>query len=245
MNLDVFQKKKGISIKLTSVQKPFSCQHCGAGFVKESTLAVHMCEQKRRFLAKDEKHVLMGYQTYVRFFQLTQKLKNIKTYDEFAKSPYYNAFVKFGSFLSNVNPLYPDRYIDFVVTSGVKLDHWCRDELYEQYLFDMVKVEPVESAVQRTLQTMMEWGDEHSANFAHYFSYVSLNKAVHDIVNGKISCWVLLNCTTGKEMVGKMNDEQLAMIAPAFEIKYWVKKFKEFPADVALVKEILSEAGIQ
>jgi hypothetical protein len=35
------------------------------------------------------------------------------------------------------------------------------------------------------------------------------------------------------------------MIAPAFEIKYWVKKFKEFPADVALVKEILSEAGIQ
>jgi hypothetical protein len=35
------------------------------------------------------------------------------------------------------------------------------------------------------------------------------------------------------------------MIAPAFDIKYWLKKFKEFPADVALVKEILAEAGVK
>jgi hypothetical protein len=46
-------------------------------------------------------------------------------------------------------------------------------------------------------------------------------------------------------MVGKMNDEQLTMIAPAFEIRYWLKKFKEFPADVALVNEILTEAGVK
>jgi hypothetical protein len=182
---------------------------------------------------------------YNRFYQLTQGNKVPKNYDHFCNSAYYNAFVKFGSFINNVNPLYPTKFIDYVIKSGVKLDHWCRDELYEQYLFETVKTEPVEAAVQRTLQTMMEWGDEHNANFAHYFNYVSLNKAVHDIVNGKISCWVLLNCNSGKDMAGKMNDEQLAMIAPAFDIKYWLKKFKEFPADVALVKEILAEAGVK
>jgi hypothetical protein len=31
----------------------------------------------------------------------------------------------------------------------------------------------------------------------------------------------------------------------AFEIKYWLKKFKERPADVALVKEICKEANIE
>jgi hypothetical protein len=227
------------------VEQPFICVHCSKSFMKEKTLVAHMCERKRRALQETEKRVQAGFMAYNRFYQLTQGNKVPKNYDHFCNSAYYNAFVKFGSFVNNVNPLYPTKFIDFVIKSGVKLDHWCRDELYEQYLFETVKTEPVEAAVQRTLQTMMEWGDEHNANFAHYFNYVSLNKAVHDIVSGKISCWVLLNCNSGKDMAGKMNDEQLAMIAPAFDIKYWLKKFKEFPADVALVKEILAEAGVK
>ena len=227
------------------VEQPFICVHCSKSFMKEKTLVAHMCERKRRALQETEKRVQAGFMAYNRFYQLTQGNKVPKNYDHFCNSAYYNAFVKFGSFVNNVNPLYPTKFIDYVIKSGVKLDHWCRDELYEQYLFETVKTEPVEAAVQRTLQTMMEWGDEHNANFAHYFNYVSLNKAVYDIVNGKISCWVLLNCVSGKDMAGKMNDEQLAMIAPAFDIKYWLKKFKEFPADVALVKEILTEAGVK
>jgi hypothetical protein len=92
---------------------------------------------------------------------------------------------------------------------------------------------------------MIEWGDEHGTEFTQYFSHVSLNKAVHDILNGKISSWVILNSASGKDMVSKMNDEQLAMISPAFDIKFWLKKFKESPADVLLVNEILKEAGIK
>lgn len=224
--------------------QPYTCVHCSKSFMKDKTLVAHMCERKRRALQKDEKRVQVGYMAFNRFWQLTQNAKKQKSYDNFADSSYYNAFVKFGSFINNVNPLYPTKFVDFVIKSGVKLDHWCRDELYEQYLFEMLKVEPVESAVQRTLQTMMEWGDEHSANFAHYFDYVSLNKAVHDILNGRITCWVILNSNSGKTMISKMSDEQLAMIAPAFEIKSWMKKFKESPADVALVKEILNEVNI-
>ena len=213
--------------------------------MQEKTLVAHMCERKRRALQKDEKRVQAGFMAFNRFWQLTQNAKKNKSYNDFADSSYYNAFVKFGSFINNVNPLYPTKFIDFVIKSGVKLDHWCRDELYDQYLFETLKVEPVESAVQRTLQTMMEWGDEHNIEFVQYFSQVSLNKAVYDILNGRISSWVILNSASGKDMVSKMNDEQLAMISPAFDIKLWLKKFKESPADVLLVNEILKEAGIK
>jgi hypothetical protein len=92
---------------------------------------------------------------------------------------------------------------------------------------------------------MMEWGDNHSAEFAHYFAYASLNKAVHDIRNGHISPWVVLNTSSGKKMIQNMSDEQLDMILPAFDVPYWLKKFKEVPADVALVKEICNEVGIK
>jgi hypothetical protein len=226
-------------------EQPFNCVHCGKSFMKEKTLFAHMCEPKRRAMQKDEKRVQAGFMAFNRWYQLTQNSKKDKVYDDFCKSSYYNAFVKFGSFVNNVNPLYPSKFIDYVIKSGVKLDHWCRDELYETYLYDMIKVEPVESAVQRTVQTMMEWGDNSGAQFNHYFNYVNLNRAVHDIRNGKISPWVMLNCSSGKKMLNNFNDEQLDLIAPAFDLPHWLRKFKEVPADVAMVAEICREAGIE
>jgi hypothetical protein len=226
-------------------QQPYLCEYCGKSFMKEKTLTAHMCEQKRRALQRDEKRVQAGFMAYTRFYNLTQKNKKPKTYDEFCNSSYYNAFVKFGSFINNVNPIYPDKFVDYVVKSGVKLDHWCRDELYERYLYEMLKVEPVDSAVQRTLKTMIEWGEEHNANFAHYFLYASLNKVVHDMLSGAISPWLILNSKSGKTMISKMNDEQLTLIAPVFDVKFWLKKIKDSPADVAMIKEICKETGIE
>jgi hypothetical protein len=213
--------------------------------MKEKTLVAHMCERKRRALQEKEKRVQAGFMAFNRFWQLAQGGKKNKTYKEFCETSYYNAFVKFGSFLNNVNPLYPEKFVDYVIKSGVKLDHWCRDELYEKYLYEMIKVEPVESAVQRSIATMMEWADEQSAEFAHYFLYVSLNRAVHDILNGRVSPWIILNSVSGYAMVNNMNDEQLNMIGPSFDVQYWSRRFKEVPADVALVKEICAEVGIK
>jgi hypothetical protein len=244
MNLDVFEKTKRMTISVAAVEKPYVCQYCGSAYVKESTLTVHMCEQKRRHLAKTDKHVQLGYQTYIRFFQLSQKAKNTKTYEEFAKSQYYNAFIKFGSFLSNVNPLYLDRYIDFVVTSGVKLDHWCREELYYNYVLDLIKKEPAEVALQRSINTMMEWAENNNSQWNHYFKYISLNRAVYDIKDGKMSPWMVLNCETGRAMLGKLNDEQLGIIFEVMNPDFWAKRFKTYPADLSLVKQVVEEGAL-
>ena len=227
------------------LDQPNQCVHCGCKFMKHSTLFSHMCENKRRAMQKDEKRVQVGLMAYNRFYQITQNSRKTKTYEEFCKSSYYNAFVKFGSFINNVNPLYPERFVEYVIKSGVKLDHWSRDELYEKYLYETLKTEPVESAVQRSLQTMMVWGDRSQAQYNHYFKYVNHNRAVHDIRNGKISPWVILNCKSGKNMVENFNDEQLNLIAPALDVPYWIRHFKKTPADIELVKEICREADIE
>ena len=126
-------------MQLMSNSKPYKCEYCGASFTREKTLAVHMCEQKRRHLQKSEKRVQLGFYAFNQFYRLSANSKKDKTYEDFCKSPYYNAFVKFGSFINNVKPLYPEKYIDHVVTSGVKLDHWCREELYEKYATALIK----------------------------------------------------------------------------------------------------------
>ena len=227
-----------------SKSKPFVCQYCGHGFVQEKTLAVHVCEQKRRHLAKDEKHVMIGYQTFVRFFQITQNSKGTKTYEDFRKSPYYNAFVKFGSYVSNVNPLYPDHYIDWVVKSGVKLDHWSRDALYEKYVLELIHTEKVETALQRSITHMQSWANDNNSQWNHYFLYVSTNRATFDIKDGKISPWLLLNCASGKKLLSSMSDEQLASISNVIDPEVWVKKFKKQVADIDLVKDVVKEANL-
>jgi hypothetical protein len=227
------------------VTQPYTCGHCGKGFMQEKTLFVHVCEQKRRALAKTEKHVVLGFDTFQRFYKTVQtNIKQNKTYEEFCKSPYYNAFVKFGSFVSNVNPLYPERFIDYVVSSGVKLDHWCRDELYEQYVFDLIKREPVEVALERSISHMLSWANDNNAQWNHYFHYVSLSRACYDIKDGKVSPWLILNSTSGKTMLQKFNDEQLVHIQNIIDPPFWVSKFKKHPADVELVKQVVKESNI-
>jgi len=222
----------------------YKCEYCGKKFAKEKTLAVHVCEQKRRYLSKNEKHVQTALLTYQRFFELAQGGKGKKTFDEFVKSPYYNAFVKFGSFVTNTAPIYPERFVDWVVKSGVKLDHWCRDELYDKYIAELIRIEPTENAIQRTIQTMMNWGDKNNAPWEHYFQYVNLNRATHDIKEGLVSPWIVLNSKVGKDMLQRLNDEQLEIVGPVIDPQFWIRKFKSLPADVELVKDVIKEAGI-
>ena len=227
-----------------TVTKPYVCQFCGHKYMQEKTLAVHICEQKRRYLAKDSKAAVIGYQTFNRFFQLTQGKGQNKTQDEFARSPYYNAFVKFGSFVSNINPLYPDKYIDWTVRSGVKLDHWCRDELYEKYVLELIHTEAVETALERSIAHMVVWASENNSLWNHYFKYVSTNRAVFDIKDGKVSPWIILNSPSGKEMLSNFRDDQLSAIANIIAPTVWVKKFKKQTFDLDLVKKIVKEASL-
>lgn len=204
----------------------------------------HVCEQKRRALQKDEQRVRHGFYAFQRFYKLSAGAKKEKTYEEFCKSSYYNAFVKFGSFINNVRPLYPEKYIDYVVTSGVRLDHWCREEMYEKYVIQLVLKEDVTTALERSVTTMMKWAEENNSVWNHYFFYASPNRVTWDIRDGKISPWLVLNCTSGKKMLSQFNDEQLSVLGNVLDPSHWAMRFKRLPNDVQLVKDVAKESKL-
>lgn len=233
-----------VGTKSKSMELNYKCEYCGKPFAKEKTFLVHICEQKRRHLSKHEKHVQAAMMVYQKFYDIAQRNAKPRSFDDFASSPYYTAFVKFGSFIVNTNPIYPELFIEFVIKSGVKLDHWCRDELYDQYVSQLIKTEPADGAIQRTIKTMIEWGEANKAPWEHYFAYVNLNRATRDIKEGLVSPWILLNIPSGKEMLSRMNDEQLSIVGPVIDPQHWKRRFKSLPADVELVKEVIKEANI-
>jgi hypothetical protein len=215
-----------------SSEKPYKCEYCGNGYMREKTLVAHLCEKKRRWLQKDEKRVRYGLYAFQRFYKLSAGNKKEKTYEDFVNSSYYNAFVKFGSFINNVKPLYPEKYIDYVVTSGVKLDHWAKDSLYEKYVLEFILKEDVHTALERSIQSMVAWSEDKSAPWNHYFYHVSTNRAVWDIKDGKVSPWLILN------------DEQLEMVYHVINPEHWAMRFKRLPNDVQLVKDVAKESNL-
>jgi uroporphyrinogen-III decarboxylase len=143
-----------------------------------------------------------------------------------------------------VRPLYPDKYIDYVVTSNVKLDHWCREEMYEKYAIELIRKEGVETALERSINTMVKWAKEKDSVYNHYFSYASTNRITWDIKDGKISPWLVLNCKTGKTALNNFNDEQLGMLGAVLDPSHWALRFKRQPSDVELVKQVVKEANL-
>ena len=230
---------------LTQKSKPYKCEYCKKEFSRENTLQVHVCENKRRAHQRDEKRVQLGFFTFNQFYKLGLGNLKEKTYEDFCKSPYYNAFVKFGSFVNNVRPLYPEKYIDYIVTSGVKVDKWCDEALYEKYAVDLIKREDVTTALERSIKTMMEWSKDNPPSvWNDYFKYVNLNRAVYHIKDGKISPWMLLNSNSGKEMLSRFNEEQLSIVYHIMDPEHWAKKFDYSSADISLAKDIIKESNL-
>tara|TARA_B100000700_G_scaffold324355_1_gene430271 strand:- start:104 stop:793 length:690 start_codon:yes stop_codon:yes gene_type:complete len=226
-------------------QTSFKCTYCGKSFQRERTLQVHMCEPKRRHLQKGEKWVQNGFMVFCRFYEIHQKNTKPKTYDQFCDSSYYNAFVKFGRYMMHTAPLYPEKYIDYVILSKVKLDHWSRDDLYEQYLKDTLKTEPVEMALRRSIATMMDWAQEQNVQWSDYFRLVNTSRAVQQIQSGHMSPWLLLGCEAGKKMLKSFTDEQLQMVQTYIDPEFWSNKFRNYPADQLFVQETAKEARIE
>ena len=226
-----------------STDDVFKCQYCHAEFKRERTLMKHACEAKRRWLAKDEKGVMLGLHTYVKFYQVAQDRTKTRTFEDFAGSPYYTAFVKFGNYCINTKCIKVERFIDWIITSEIKLDQWATDATYTKFLETALRTENVNDALQRAVEYSIDWGTERSMRAEDILRYGSENKVCHAIVTGKLSPWVIYRSHSGQEFLSKLNNEQMEMIWGVIDPDYWQPVFEQKVADVKYVEEILDAAG--
>ena len=232
----------------TSKSKPScKCRYCNKEFRKESTLAAHQCEPKRRWQQEKEMGVQFGLQAYLRFFEVTQGSAKLKSYADFVTSPYYLAFVAFGRHMQAIRAVNPRAFIDWVIKQNKKLDHWTHEAVYVEYLHQYLKREATQDALERALIEMQEYVDEHqeiTAGLSGYFAYGNSNRICHHIANGRISPWIVYNCNSGIAFLDSLTEEQIAIIIDWIDPDYWQRKFNDYVADTEWVKAILKEAGV-
>ena len=220
----------------------YTCQYCKKDFQRETSLSVHLCEQKQRYQSKDELGVRLGLQAYLRFYEMTQGSAKLKTFDDFATSPYYRAFVKFGRHCIAINAVNTTRFVDWVVEKNKKIDHCCRDSVYTEYLTEYMRRESVNDALARAIEFSIKWSETHGHPSHDVLRYGNSNAIAYAVSTGRISAWILYNCESGQRFLDAL-DQELSMVWLWIDPEFWQKKFRDYPADQEYAKEILSKAG--
>ena len=223
--------------------KKYTCQFCKKDFVRETSLSVHSCEPRKRRQERSERGVELGFQAYIKFYEMTQGSAKLKTYDDFCSSPYYKAFVKFGRYCVSIRAINPARFMEWVLKQNKKIDHWCSDTVYTEYLAFYLRVENVDDALARAMEFGIDWS-EKTGNPPHdCLRYGGTNAMVYAVTAGRISPWIIFNSESGQHFLSELNQEQIALVYPYIDVDHWQKRFQDYPADQEYAKDILKQAG--
>jgi hypothetical protein len=202
-----------------------------------------MCEPKRRRMAKDEPGVRLGFLAYIKFYEQAQGSAKLKTYDDFCDSSYYLAFVKFGRYCVNTKVINPAQFMNWLLKNQKKIDRWCSDQLYTEYLLWYLTIEAVDDALARAIEYSIDWAEKSEHPAHDCVRYGNPNAVCYAITTGRLSPWVIYNSESGVEFLNSASSEQIAMIWPYINSDVWQKKFSDYLADQEYVKDILKKAG--
>ena len=224
--------------------KAYTCKYCEKSFTQEKTLVKHICVKKRRYMEIDSQGSRFGLRAFQRFYSIASTDKVVKTAHDFISSPYYIDFIKFGNHLAVLKPVYVDQFIDFVINNSIKLKDWTSDFVYDIYIEDLVKKEPVTSAMERSIIEIMDWAAANNTEFSNFFVEITANEASYMIRTGKISPWLLYLANTGEHLMNEFTADHSKIIGKIIDPAFWMKKFKKNSDDVEYVRNLLEQINL-
>ena len=221
-----------------------TCKWCDKSFRTERTLAAHMCPRKRRWADRDMTHVRLAYRTFQMFYEMNTNSSKPKSMEDFIRSQYYEGFTKFGRSCIRNEYMDPEKFAEWLIREGKKLQDWNKDQMYNDYLLEFVKKEPGMRALERTITYFATWAEENDTDFNQYFRTVSTPRAVHDIRSARVSPWVLHLSESGVELLGRMTNEQVVMVKPLIDTEFWVRVFMKSKEETDEVEAMCIQAGL-
>jgi hypothetical protein len=170
------------------------------------------------------------------------KTKN-RTYEEFIKSAYYIAFVKFGNYCSEVNVINVSRYVDWLLKDNVKLDQWASDTVYTKFLCEYLRIEDAFDAIARSVEKCAELSGNENIQPNDILRFGNVNRVCYAISTGKVSPWMLYQSDSGISFLESLNPDHIKIINDYINPEQWALKFHREPELTKRIKDTLKQAG--
>ena len=230
--------------KKEATDKPaFGCEFCGRSFLRETTIAKHICEYKQRWINKDMQGNRIGFQAWLQFYKANTSSKKQRTYEEFIKSAYYSAFVKFGTYCAEINAINVSRFVTWLLKNQIKIDSWHTDTVYTRFLIEYLRDEDPLDALARSIETTIKLAEKDTIQSKDVLRYGNKNRICHAITTGKISPWILFQSSSGIQFMESLDPSLVKMVIDYIDPEKWALKFHREPENVKQVKELLNAGG--
>lgn len=223
--------------KITGVT--FACDHCNKSFVKEGSLQTHMCEKKRRFLAKNDKEVVAGYTTYNYWYLIAMGCKKEKTYIEFINSKQYIGFVKFGKYIIDSKVSDWNAYVKWLIDNKIRLDEWCKDSIFSRFYTNLNKIETPERALEKYIMVADDWSHKTGNHWSEFWQKANPFMVIDYVNQGKISPWILFSSQHAQHFIDTLPNELLPSLVKDIDIEFWKKKTTKNKEDSEWINQVL------
>jgi hypothetical protein len=218
------------------------CEHCGRDFVREGSFQRHICEAKRRWQDQNRPANRIAYAAWLEFYRVCQPSRRRLEYRDFAGSAYYTAFVRWGVYCCDIGAVAADQFARYLVRNNTAIDNWASDQQYTQFITDYVRQEQPLDAVRRGIEYLLSVCEQENMRIPDVLRFYSPNKLCMAIARGQLTGWVLYQCADGLEFLGKLNNDQRALVFDYINPENWTIRFRRFPEAVAEVQAVLAEA---
>lgn len=168
------------------------------------------------------------------------RAKKVPDWDDFDSCSFYTSFTAYGRYVATSNLVAPEKYTDWLLTNSVRIEKWPKDSTYAKFIAEFVRKEPVDGAVARSIETMLQWGEKHLVDIENYFKISSMSEFYNHIRSGRVSPWVLYGTTQGKQALLNLDEDLLQKLFPIIEPEYWNRKISQSPEDVEWLQSIFN-----
>jgi hypothetical protein len=222
--------------------KPFVCEFCKTKLSSETFLVKHMCEQKRRWLHRDDRVEKLAFVVYHHFYSRT--MRTLPTQQSFVHSKLYLAFVRFARHLISVEAVNPLGFVDFLLHVELPIDKWTHLEIYARYIRELNKNETPLEALARNFKLMEQWANASADDWRNFFRHIAPAQATQWIIGGRISPWLLCTAASADDLLCRLSPEQQRLVNRAIDVEYWQAKIARHHDSVEVIRITLAEHGI-
>lgn len=221
----------------------FTCKHCTHGFSSETRYIQHKCKQMKR---AEELQTPIGQAAWSYYQQWMRSHKRMPPpSSSFLSSKYFRTFINFATHVQQVNLPHPDKFMWLMKERNIPPTIWTTNDVYSLFLEHIDRVSsPLEQA-KLSIDTLLNIADKAQVQVDDVFNVITLNDVIQLLRLRRLSPWLLLNSKKFKQMYKETaSSEQRIIIDTVIRGDYWIDKFQQFPKELLVIRQYVSELNI-
>lgn len=242
-------KKSNSNTKSKKIKKEeYKCHFCNKKYKREDTILTHKCIKRDRYNDRESRLMREALRIYILFMKLNHlpMKKDVEPLMHFIQSMYFNDFYDFANYVLNNDILEKERFLSYIMTSGISIQRWTTHAVLEDWVLHVLKTEHPERGVERSIMAIIEWSELTSSNWNTFFDNVSAQRAIAWIESGKISPWLLWTVPPEvlRKLTDRLSDSELDYIVKFIDPTYYqIKSLNPYQVAVQKLKNTLQDAG--